>query len=42
MELLWDSAHLLLPGPSLSQRERQRVRDGGEKKMKKMKRGKVE
>lgn len=35
MELLWGPAHLLLPGPSLSQRERQREGDGGEQKMKK-------
>lgn len=35
MEPLWSPAHLLLLGPSLSQRERQRKneRDGGEEEM---------
>ena len=42
MELLWGPAHLLLPGPSLSQRERQREGDGGEQKMKKKKKMKWE
>lgn len=44
MELLWDSAHLLLPGPSLSQRERQRgmeEREDEEKNKNKTERGRV-